>query len=178
MKKTLAILLSLMLVVIAMSVPAVALADNGAAPVMDWRVVLIDNALEIVTAFVVTLIGVFGVWLTSVIGKHEKFKTVNAAQKELIRMAQITVGELKQTLADGLKAAAQNGKLTKADIARLNTKLLEKTKDKMSAAALDVLAAAAVDVNKLIIGAGEDWIGQISATVATTYNITNQQTQN
>lgn len=174
MKKTLAILLTLMMAVCLMSVPALALADGGAAaPATDWLDVVIENALEIVTTLFVTLIGVFGVWLSSVIGKYEKFKTVNAAQKELIRMAQITVGELKQTVSDKLKAASKNGKLTGAQISELKTALVQKTKEKMSDAALDVLKAAAVDVNKLILGAGEDWIGQLNAQQGDTYNVSN-----
>ena len=70
----------------------------------------------------------------------------------------MTVRELQQTLVEGLKAAHEDGKLTKDEIAMLGKKLLEETVKKMSAPAADLLAAAAVDLNALIRGAGESWI--------------------
>ena len=73
----------------------------------------------------------------------------------------VTVRELQQTLVEGLKAAHEDGKLTKDEIAMLGKKLLEETVKKMSAPAADLLAAAAVDVTALIQGAGESWIAQL-----------------
>lgn len=165
MKKTVAILIVLMLMIFVLSVPMVAMADNGATvPAVDWRATAVDTALEVAKVFAVTIIGVFGAWLTAVIGKNEKFKTVNAAQKELIRMAQISVGEIKQTVSDKYKTGNKNGKLTPAQIEELRKLLLQKTKDKMSAAALNVLTAAAVDINGLILGVGDDLIFKINSS--------------
>lgn len=165
MKKTVAILIILMMMIFVLAVPMVSMADSGAAvPVVDWQATAVDTALEIAKVLAVTIIGVFGAWLTAVIGKNEKFKTVNAAQKELIRMAQITVGEIKQTVSDKYKIDNKNGKLTPAQVEELRDLLLKKTKDKMSVAALNVLTAAAVDINGLIIGVGDDLIFKINSS--------------
>ena len=78
-------------------------------------------------------------WLTAKLGKSTQLDTVNRAQQELIKLAQITVGELKQTMVDGMKAAHKDGKLTKEEIAQLGQLLFEKTNAKLSASAMDVL---------------------------------------
>lgn len=181
MKKTLVILMILMLAFTVLLVPALALAESNSNPpvavmatedattaesetaAVDWRGVAIEKAVDIIAALCIALITTFGAWLTVVLGKNEKFKAINAAQKELINMATITVGELKQTMADKLKAASKDGKLSKDDIKELNALLLSKAKDKMSAAALNTLEAATVDVNGLILGVGEKWIGEINS---------------
>ena len=89
--------------------------------------------------------------------------TVNHAQQELIKLAQITVGELKQTVVDSMKAAHTDGKLTKEEIAQLGNLLYEKTTAKLSASAMDVLTAAQVDISALITGTAEHLIGQMKA---------------
>lgn len=119
-------------------------------------IVIIENILSIVTALVLTLIGVAGAWLTAKIGKKEELATINQAQQEVFRMAQITVGELQQTIVDKLK---ENGaKLDDAQIKALNETLIEKTLEKMAAPTVNLLNAAGVDVVALITGVGEDWI--------------------
>ncbi|HWR29705.1 MAG TPA: hypothetical protein VN631_07710 [Negativicutes bacterium] len=148
----------LMLVLIALvllALPAIALADTGGTNATD---ILIENAVEIAAAFFIALISVFGAWLTAKLGKATQLDTVNHAQQELIKLAQITVGELKQTVVDGMKAAHKDGKLTKEEIAQLGQLLYEKTTAKLSASALDVLTAAQVDVSALITGTAEQMI--------------------
>jgi len=88
---------------------------------------------------------------------------VNRAQQELIKLAQITVGELKQTVVDGMKAASKDGKLSKEEIAQLGQMLFEKTTAKLSASAMHVLTAAQVDISALITGTAEHLIGQMKA---------------
>ena len=141
------------------TIPAVALADtSGTANATD---ILIENAANIAAAFFITLIGVFGAWLTAKLGKSTQLDTVNRAQQELIKLAQITVGELKQTVVDGMKAAHTDGKLTKEEITRLGHLLYEKTTAKLSTSAMDVLTAAQVDISALITGTAEHLIGQM-----------------
>ena len=150
-KKLILILIALLMLVL----PAVALADTGGTNVAD---ILIENAVEIAAAFFIALIGVFGAWLTAKLGKATQLDTVNHAQQELIKLAQITVGELKQTVVNGMKAAHKDGKLTKEEIAQLGQLLFEKTTAKLSASAMDVLTAAQVDVSALITGTAEQLI--------------------
>lgn len=123
--------------------------------------VIIENAVAIVATLLMTLIGVLGTWLTAKLAKREELTNINAAQQEAIKAAQITVGELQQTLVEGLKAGHEDGKLTKEEIETLGALLVDKTLKKMSASAIGVLNAAAVDITALIKGAGEDWVRKL-----------------
>ena len=154
MKKKLTLILIALLM---LALPVIALADTGGRGATGTDI-LIENAVSIATAFFIALIGVFGAWLTAKLGKATQLDTVNRAQQELIKLAQITVGELKQTVVDGMKAAHKDGKLTKEEIAQLGQLLYEKTTAKLSASAMDVLTAAQVDVSALITGAAEHLI--------------------
>ena len=156
-KKLVLVLITLVL----LALPAIALADTGGTADASVTDILIENAVSIAAAFFVALIGVFGAWLTAKLGKATQLDTVNHAQQELIKLAQITVGELKQTVVDGMKAAHKDGKLTKEEIAQLGQLLYEKTTAKLSASATDVLTAAQVDISALITGTAEQLIGKL-----------------
>ena len=158
-KKLILVLLALLM----LAIPAAALADTGGSVDATVANILIENAVNIAAAFFIALIGVFGAWLTAKLGKATQLDTVNRAQQELIKLAQITVGELKQTVVDGMKAASKDGKLTKDEIAQLGNLLYEKTTAKLSASAMDVLTAAQVDISALITGTAEHLIGQMKA---------------
>ena len=120
--------------------------------------VIIENVVNILATLLITLIGVFGAWLTTKLAKKAELNAINAAQQEVITMAQITVGELQQTIVEKLKAAHEDKKLTGAEINALGETLIQKTMEKMSAPAKNLLNAAGVDIIALIHGAGEDWI--------------------
>ena len=158
-KKLILVLIALLMLIL----PAAALADTSGTVDTTVIGILIENAVNIAAAFFIALIGVFGAWLTAKLGKATQLDTVNRAQQELIKLAQITVGELKQTVVDGMKAAHKDGKLTKDEIAQLGQLLFEKTTAKLSASALNVLAAAQVDISALITGTAEHLIGQMKA---------------
>ena len=156
-KKLILVLIALLM----LALPAAALADtSGTVNATD---ILIENAVNIAAAFFIALIGVFGAWLTAKLGKATQLDTVNRAQQELIKLAQITVGELKQTVVDGMKAAHTDGKLTKEEIAQLGQLLFDKTTAKLSTSAIEVLTAAQVDISALITGSAEHLIGQMKA---------------
>lgn len=125
--------------------------------------VIINIAAQVVATLLITLIGVLGAWLTAKIGKRVELTNINKAKDELIAAAQQTVMELQQTVVEGLKEKAADGKLTDEEIEGLCLSLLTKTKEKMSLPAIKVLEAAAVDVNALIRGAGEALIERMHA---------------
>ncbi len=125
--------------------------------------VIINIAAQVVSTLLITLIGVLGAWLTAKIGKRVELTNINKAKDELIVAAQQTVMELQQTVVEGLKEKAADGKLTDEEIEGLCISLLTKTKEKMSLPAIKVLEAAAVDVNALIRGAGEALIERMHA---------------
>ena len=156
-KKLILVLLAFLL----LTLPVVALADTGGNTDATVAQILIENAVNIAAAFFIALISVFGAWLTAKLGKATQLDTVNHAQQELIKLAQITVGELKQTVVDGMKAASKDGKLTTDEIAKLGQLLYEKTTAKLSASAMDLLTAAQVDISALITGTAEHLIGQM-----------------
>lgn len=124
---------------------------------------IITIVAQVIATLLVTLIGVFGAWLTAKIGKRVELTNINKAKDELIVAAQQTVMELQQTVVEGLKEKAADGKLTDEEIEGLCLSLLTKTKEKMSLPAIKVLEAAAVDVNALIRGAGEALIERMHA---------------
>ena len=122
---------------------------------------LINYGLQVAATLLITLIGVLGTYLTLQLGKNANLNNINAAQKELIRAAKITVGELQQTMVADLKAANEDGKLTAKEIADLRVKMIDMTVEKLSAPAYALLSAASVDVEGLILGVGESWIERI-----------------
>ena len=132
---------------------------------------IIEYALQIAATLLVTLIGVLGAWLSVKLGKSAGLQNIDAAQKELIRAARITVDELQQTMVAEWKAASEDGKLLPAEIAQLKDRLLEKTLEKLSSPAFALLKSAAVDVNCLIAGVGEAWIERMKSQ-AQTQNLT------
>ena len=162
MKKFVKVLLTILMIVVLFTLPTIALADTGTqVPAATGWDAVITVALQIAAALVLTLISVLGTWLTMQLGKNAKLKNINDAQKELIRAAKITVGELQQTTVGALKAAHLDGKLTSQEIALLRERLRDKTLEKLSAPAYALLAATSVDVEGLILGVGESWIDRI-----------------
>ncbi len=154
-KKLILVLIALLM----LALPVAALADTGGTA--NAADILIENAVNIAAAFFIALIGVVGAWLTTKLGKATQLDTVNRAQQELIKLAQITVGELKQTVVDGMRAAHTDGKMPKEEIAQLGQLLFEKTAAKLSASAMEVLTAGQVDISALITGTAEHLIGQM-----------------
>jgi len=164
MKKTIKLFLAIMLIVVMLTIPTIALADGAqevAAPAANGVDLLIQYGVQVAATLLLTLIGVLGTYVTLQLGKNTNLKNINDAQKELIRSAKITVGELQQTLVGDLKAANSDGKLTKQEIAQLRTKLVDKTVEKLSAPAYALLSAASVDINAMILGIGDSWINKL-----------------
>lgn len=123
--------------------------------------ILVESVLRIVTQAVFILLSLFGTWAAMRLAKTQKFQALSAAVTEATAMAQQTVSALQQTLVDGWKAAAPDGKLTDEQIALLNQKLLEITKSKMSDAAIKLILGANKDLNAIIQDAGEAWLRKI-----------------
>ncbi len=123
--------------------------------------ILVESVLQIVTRAVLILLSLAGTWAATRLAKTQKFQSLSAAVTEATAMAQQTVSALQQTLVDGWKAAAPDGKLSDEQIALLNQKLLEITKSKMSDAAIKLILGANQDLNAIIQDAGEAWLRKI-----------------
>ena len=123
--------------------------------------ILVESVLQIVTRAVLILLSLAGTWAATRLAKTQKFQSLSAAVTEATAMAQQRVSALQQTLVDGWKAAAPDGKLSDEQIALLNQKLLEITKSKMSDAAIKLILGANQDLNAIIQDAGEAWLRKI-----------------
>jgi hypothetical protein len=121
---------------------------------------IVSVLVEVAATLLITLIGVLGTWLTAKIAKKQQLAGIAAATEQVIQAAQITVGELQQTVVEKLKATG-GGKLSEAQIAELRELLKTKTMEKLSNPAITLLEAAAVDLQALICGAGENWLNKI-----------------
>ena len=122
---------------------------------------IINLIAQVISTLIITLLGVLGTWLTMKLGQRVELSSINKAKDELIAAAQQTVMELQQTVVEGLKDVAIDGKLTEEEINELGFLLVDKTKEKMSLSAIGVLEAASVDITALIRGAGEALINQM-----------------
>lgn len=122
---------------------------------------IIVQVVNVLAELAIMLIGVAGAWLTMQLAKHKGIETINAAQQEVITMAQITVGELSQTVVEKLKAGHEDGKLDKSEIVDLSLDLIALTKAKLADPTVKLLESAGVDIVALIRGAGEDWINSL-----------------
>ncbi len=122
---------------------------------------IIEVITQVLATALITLIGVLGTWLTAKVLKRVELTNINKAKDELVEAAQRTVLELQQTVVEGMKAAAKDGKLSEEEITELSIMLLNKTKQQMSLPAIKLLEAAAVDVNALIRSAGEALIAEL-----------------
>ena len=125
---------------------------------------LIENGVQLAVSAAVAMIGVAGAWLSIQIGKSKKLQTLKLAIDEAKDAAADTVLELKQTVVDGLKAAAADGKLTEDEISQLKQKLLSQSMAKISDTSVKILTAAGVDISAIIAGAGESLIGKMHGT--------------
>lgn len=120
--------------------------------------ILIEYGVNIAVYLIVTLIGVFGAWISSKIAKKLELANIKAATENVVSATQTTVLELQQTVVDDLKAAAGDGKLTETEIKELGVKLLDMTVSKLSEPVRKLLESAKVDLTALIKSTAEAYI--------------------
>ncbi len=122
--------------------------------------VIIENIVRIAAALLMLLISVGGAYLTSLISRQEKLKSIGIATQQVIDAAIQTTGELQQTVVNDLKAASADGKLTESDISMLYKDVIDLTLDKLSMPTVELLNAVGADIEAIIHGATEDWINK------------------
>lgn len=125
--------------------------------------VIIENIVRIVAALLMMLISVGGAYLTSLIARNEKLKSIGTATQQVIDAAIQTTGELQQTVVNDLKAASGDGKLSEGDIQMLYHDVIDLTLDKLSMPTVNLLNSVGADIEAIIHGATEDWINTIKA---------------
>lgn len=120
--------------------------------------VIFETIVQILSTLLLTMIGVAGAWLMSKIAKRDELSSISIATDEVFKAAQITVGELQQTIVDGWKAANADGKLTDDEIKHLGSLLVQKSIEKLSEPTKKLLTSAGVDISAIITGVGESLI--------------------
>lgn len=125
------------------------------------REVFIEVGTQIVFDLLMLLVGVLFAYLSKLIAKSKKLEHIAIAMSELERVTTNVVGDLQQTVVDGLKAASENGKLSKNDIEWLGKQLIEKAAAQISIPTAETLQAAGVDIEAMIHSIAESWIAEI-----------------
>lgn len=120
--------------------------------------ILIEQAAQLVSTLMITLIGVLAAWLSAKLKQHIELKNLTSALDTCLKMTQVTVGELQQKFVEDMKIANEDGKLTKEEIKELNSSLITYTKEKMTPELINVIVNAGIDINKFILNAGENYI--------------------
>lgn len=159
MKKLLCLLLMSTLLILALcgcTAPAMSNPDGSDTV----AAVAVKTGLEVLEAALVTALTIAGTAWAAKMGKQAELKNINLATEHVIAIAKQTVGELKQTVVDGLKSESEDGKLTPEQIGALNHMLLEITLKKLDEPTKNLIAAAGADLCAIITGAAEDWISK------------------
>lgn len=125
------------------------------------REALIEVGTQILFELLLLVVSVGFAYVSKAISKNKKLESISRSMAELETVVIAVVGELQQTTVDGLKAASENGKLSKADIQYLGEQLVDKVAKGLSNPAIEVLNAAEVDVESMIHSFAESWIAEI-----------------
>lgn len=126
---------------------------------------MVEAMIEVVTAALFDLIlaalTVLLAWIGSKIATNKKLANINAAKMEIDDAVFQTVAELQQTIVEGLKASAEDGKLTPEEISELGYQVIYRTMRKLSEPSISLLHAAGVDLEAYIQGAAEKWVASL-----------------
>ena len=125
------------------------------------REVFIQVGTQIIFDLLMLFVGVMFAYLSKLISKSKNLEHIAASMDELERVVTAIVGDLQQTTVEGLKAASEDGKLSKTDIQWLGEELIKKASAQISAPAADTLISAGVDIEGMIHSIAEAWIAEI-----------------
>ena len=125
------------------------------------REVFIEVGTQVVFDLLMLLVGVLFAYLSKLIAKSKQLEHIAISMNELERVVTNIVGDLQQTVVEGLKEVSEDGKLSRTDIEWLGKQLVEKTAAQISAPAAETLKAAGVDIEEMIHSIAEAWIAEI-----------------
>ena len=125
------------------------------------REVIIEVAVQVIGAILMGIVGIVFAYIGKWMGKTKQLETVYAAMGQLEAVVKNVVGELQQTLVEGLKEASEGGKLSQEDIILLGKELIEKTTEQLSDPASDTLKAAGIDIEAMIHSIAEAYISRL-----------------
>ena len=122
---------------------------------------VVQYVAEIVALVIISVLGILGAFILKKINKNKDLKNIAGATQLVISAAQETVRRLQQTVVEGYKEEALDGKLTPEQIAELKRRTLEITMGTLAQPVLDLLLAAKVDISGLITNAAEAYINEM-----------------
>lgn len=125
------------------------------------REALIEIGTRVVFTLIMAGLSILFAYIGRLLAKNQKMTHIAAAMDELERVTHNAVGDLQQTVVDGLKKASENGKLTAEDIEHLGKMLLDKVAAQMSLPTIETLHAAGVDVEAMVHSVAEAYIAKI-----------------
>lgn len=123
--------------------------------------IVVQYVAEILALVIISALGILGAFILNKIGKNKNLENIAEATSQVIGAAQETVRRLQQTLVDGYKEAAPDGKLTPEQIMELKQRTIEITMETLSTPVLELLTGAKVDIEKLITNAAEAYINEL-----------------
>lgn len=125
------------------------------------RDVIIEVAVQVLGAILMGVVSIAFAAIGRWVAKTKKLETVAAAMDELERVVKSVVGDLQQTIVEGLKAAAEDGKLSKTDVEYLGRELISRTAEQLSLPAAQTLSAAGCDIEAMVHSIAESYISKI-----------------
>lgn len=123
--------------------------------------VFIEVGTQVVFELLMLVIGVAFAYLTRLVGKSRKLEHIASAMEELERVVKNVVGDLQQTVVEGLKDASVDGKLSQEEIYDLGKMLVMKVTEQLSDPASTTIKAAGIDMTEAIHSIAEAYIARI-----------------
>lgn len=125
------------------------------------REAIIEVAVQVIGAILMGIVGIVFAYIGKWMGQTKRLETVSAAMEQLEAVVKNVVGELQQTMVEGLKDASVDGKLSAEDIYDLGNLLVQKATEQLSHPASETLEAAGIDIEAMIHSVAEAYIERI-----------------
>lgn len=125
------------------------------------REVFIEVGAQIVFEVVLMIVGIAFAYLSRLMAKSQKLEHIATAMDELERVTKNVVGDLQQTVVEGLKAASVDGKLSDEEIYDLGKMLVMKVSEQLSDPAATTIKSAGIDITGTIHSIAEAYIAKI-----------------
>ena len=125
------------------------------------REAIIEVVVQVIGAILMGVVSIAFAYVGKWMGQNKKLETISSAMNQLEGVVQSVVGELQQTMVEGLKEASVDGKLSQEDIYDLGRLLVQKATEQLSNPAAATLEAAGIDIEGMIHSIAEAYIERI-----------------
>ena len=125
------------------------------------REAIIEVIVQVIGAVLMGVVSIAFAYVGKWMGQNKKLETLSSAMEQLEFVVKNVVGELQQTMVEGLKEASVDGKLSDEDIYDLGKLLVLKATEQLSDPASTTLEAAGIDIEGMIHSIAEAYIEKI-----------------